>query len=140
MFRRRCRTCTASTSCAAFLASVLALFALPTGSSNWQTQLTNDIEEIRRNANLPSIGFALVIGNTPVLTAAVGRSNIAETISATADTPYLMASVSKTFVATALMQMIDTSSTTSGMSSLSITINDPVNRHLPHRRQNQRCR
>eukprot|EP00562_Extubocellulus_spinifer_P030565 CAMPEP_0178719822 /NCGR_PEP_ID=MMETSP0699-20121125/23369_1 /TAXON_ID=265572 /ORGANISM="Extubocellulus spinifer, Strain CCMP396" /LENGTH=467 /DNA_ID=CAMNT_0020370163 /DNA_START=147 /DNA_END=1551 /DNA_ORIENTATION=+ len=127
MFRRRCRTCTASTSCAAFLASVLALFALPTGSSNWQTQLTNDIEEIRRNANLPSIGFALVIGNTPVLTAAVGRSNIAETISATADTPYLMASVSKTFVATALMQMIDTSSTTSGMSSLSITINDPVN-------------
>mmetsp|Transcript_15890 Transcript_15890/g.35371 ORF Transcript_15890/g.35371 Transcript_15890/m.35371 type:complete len:547 (+) Transcript_15890:335-1975(+) len=133
--------------CAAFLATVLALFALPaafshltnnntTGSSNWQTQLTNDIEKIRRNANLPSIGFALVIGNTPVLTAAVGRSNIADNISATADTPYLMASVSKTFVATALMQMIDTASTTSGMSSLSININDPVNKHLPWKLDN----
>ncbi len=77
----------------------LSLFASPVSAQIDWGAVENQIEGIRSNYNLPSIGYALVVEDTPVFTGAVGQANISENIDATADTPYQLASISKTFIA-----------------------------------------
>ena len=107
----------------------LSLFASPVSAQIDWGAVENQIEGIRSNYNLPSIGYALVVMDTPVFTGAVGQANISENIDATADTPYMLASISKTFVATALLQLIE-----AGVLSL----DDPLNDYLPWTLDNPR--
>ena len=100
----------------------LSLFASPVSAQIDWGAVENQIEGIRSNYNLPSIGYALVVEDTPVFTGAVGQANISENIDTTADTPYQLASISKTFIAAALLQLIE-----AGVLSL----DDPVNDQLP---------
>jgi len=107
----------------------LSLFCSPVSAVVDWVAVENQIELIRGTFNLPSIGYAVVVEDVPVLTGAVGKANISENIDAAADTPYMLASISKTFIAAALLQLIEAGQ---------LSLDDPANDHLPWALDNPR--
>ena len=91
--------------------------------------LENQIETIRNNAGLPAMGYALVVGDSVVLTGSVGMADINDNITADANTPYMLASLSKTYITAALLKLIE---------SGALSLDDPVNDHLPWTLDNPR--
>ena len=75
------------------------------------------------------MGYALVVGDSVVLTGSVGHADINDNITADANTPYMLASLSKTFIAAALLKLIE---------SGALSLDDPVNDHLPWTLDNPR--
>lgn len=116
----------------AFIPLVLVhLFFLPAvghTQSDWDT-VKSEIEAIRVQHNLPSIGYSLAVADTVAVADAVGLANVEESKAANADTPYMLASISKTYTATALLQLIEGGS---------LSLDDPVNDHLPWQLDNPR--
>ncbi|MDG2375379.1 MAG: serine hydrolase, partial [Woeseiaceae bacterium] len=81
----------------------------------------SEIEAIRIQHDLPSIGYSLAVADRIAVADAVGLANVDEGEEANADTPYMLASISKTYAATALLQLVE---------SGSLSLDDPVNDHL----------
>ena len=107
------------------------LFFLPAighVQSDWDA-VRSEIEAIRIQHDLPSIGYSLAIADKVAVADAVGLANVDESEEANADTPYMLASISKTYAATALLQLVE---------SGSLSLDDPVNNHLPWQLDNPR--
>lgn len=111
-----------------FLLCLLTLRTFAQVQPDWAT-VKSEIDAIRIEHNLPSIGYSLAVADSVAVADAVGFSNIDEAEEANADTPYMLASISKTYTATALLQLIEGGS---------LALDDPVNDHLPWELDNPR--
>lgn len=83
--------------------------------------LTDVIERVRKEREVPSISIALVRGDSIVWKAAFGYSNLRTKTPATTETLYSTGSTFKSATATALMQLLEQGK---------FKLDDPVNRYL----------
>ncbi|SIT01573.1 D-alanyl-D-alanine carboxypeptidase [Roseivivax lentus] len=105
---------------------IAALWAIaaPVAADTLQTRLQGVLAGFHEKYGFPGVTAAIASPGGPVVTAAIGFSDLEARRPMTPDTPMLAASIGKTFVAVTVLALED-----EGLLSLT----DPVSKHLGHR-------